>query len=121
MLVTPTNISSPVAWNAIVTHGGASDGFAIQWTAPSPAQDLAAGQSLSGFSFESIATPAQIGSFASLSPATPVETSLVYGGQPFSDAGFELVASNINTSCAGPFDHQSGCNRGGLCFDQRGR
>jgi hypothetical protein len=43
-------ISSPTSWNAVVNHGGSGDGFAIQWTALSSAQELADGQSLNGLS-----------------------------------------------------------------------
>jgi len=100
MPVSPTSISSPSGWNAIVTHGGAGDGFAIQWTASSPSQDLTAGHSLSGFSFDSTATPAQMtGSFTS---GLPVQTSFVYSGGPFSDGGFQFVATNGTTAVPEP-------------------
>ena len=102
MPVSPSNISSPAGWNAIVTHDGSSDGFAVQWTASSPAQDLAAGSSLTGFGFDSTATPAQMAGVASFDPTFPVETSFVYSGTPFSDAGFELVASNANVAVPEP-------------------
>ena len=96
MPVSPTNISSPAGWSAIVTHGGAGDGFAIQWTTSSAALDLTAGQSLSGFGFDSTATPAQMA--GNFSPGIPVETSFVYSGGPFSDAGFRFVATNAPTT-----------------------
>jgi hypothetical protein len=94
MSVAPTNLSSPALWNATVTHGAPTDGFAIQWVTISTGADLAAGQLLSGFSFNSTATPAQMAGFAINHPTIPVETTFVYSGAPFSDAGFQFVASN---------------------------
>ena len=102
MPVSPTNITSPASWNPIVTNGGAADGFAIQWTASSAAADLAAGQSLSGFSFDSTATPAQMAGLSSFHPGEPVETSFVYSGVPFSDAGFQFVATNAGSAVPEP-------------------
>ena len=55
----PTNVLSPTGWTDAITHSGSSDGYAIQWTATSSASDLAAGNSLLGFSFD---TRANVGS-----------------------------------------------------------
>src|SRR5579871_5258960 len=60
MPVSPTNVTSPAGWGDVITNGGPSNGFAIQWTANSTASDLAAGNSLSGFIFDSTLTPAQL-------------------------------------------------------------
>src|SRR5580693_10561485 len=49
MPVSPTSIVTPTGWQEVITSGGPSDGFAIQWIAKAPADDLAAGGSLSGF------------------------------------------------------------------------
>jgi hypothetical protein len=92
MPVGPTGIASPAGWRAIITTGGPSNGSAIQWTAQTPADDLAAGSSLSGFSFDSTLTLAQLESPSAGNPADPVATAVVYSGTPFSDAGFRLVA-----------------------------
>jgi hypothetical protein len=51
MPVSPTSIDSPAGWQQMITNGGPSGGFAIQWTADTPANDLAAGSSLGGLSF----------------------------------------------------------------------
>jgi hypothetical protein len=91
MPVSPTGITSPAGWHDIVTNGGPSNGFAIQWTALAPADDLGAGDSLAGFSFESSLTLAQLESPASGNPSDPVATSFVYSGAPFSDAGFQFT------------------------------
>jgi hypothetical protein len=84
MPVSPTGITSPAGWQAIITTGGPSNGSAIQWTAQAPADDLAAGSSLSGFSFDSTLTLAQLESPSAGSPADPVATAFVYSGAPFS-------------------------------------
>jgi hypothetical protein len=97
MPVSPTGITSPAGWQAIITTGGPSNGSAIQWTAQAPADDLAAGSSLSGFSFDSTLTLAQLESPSAGSPADPVATAFVYSGAPFSDAGFQLVAQPAAT------------------------
>lgn len=102
MPVAPTNISSPALWNATVTHGAPTDGFAIQWVTISTGANLAAGQALSGFSFNSSATSAQMAGFASNHPTIPVETTFIYSGAPFSDAGFQFVASNANAAVPEP-------------------
>jgi hypothetical protein len=93
MPVSPTSITSPAGWQDFVTSGGPSSGFAIQWTAMTPASDLTAGHTLSGFSFDSSLTLAQLESDASGSPSDPVDTAFVYSGGPFSDAGLKIVAT----------------------------
>jgi hypothetical protein len=91
----PLNITSPAGWQDIITHGSASDGYAIQWKATSAASDLAAGSSLSGFGFDSADTPTQLQGNSPFFPTFPVGTSFVYSGTPFSDAGFQFVAATV--------------------------
>jgi hypothetical protein len=91
MSVKPTGITSAAGWQDVVTQGGPSGGYAIQWTAVAPADDLTAGNSLAGFGFESSLTLAQLESPSSGHPSDPVATAFVYGGAPFSDAGFKLT------------------------------
>jgi hypothetical protein len=99
MPVSPTGIASPAGWQGIVTSGGPSDGFAIQWTATSPANNLMAGNTLSGFSFDSSLTLAQLESPAAGNASDWVSTSFVYSGAPFSDNGFQLTPT---TAAAAP-------------------
>jgi hypothetical protein len=88
MSVAPTNVTSPAGWTSNITHGGSSDGYAIQWTAISPADDLVLGNSLSGFSFDSTLSASQLTIDDSpLYPTMPVGTSYTYTGSPFSSAG----------------------------------
>jgi PEP-CTERM motif len=93
----PTDITSPAGWQDMVTNGGPSGGFAIQWTAKTPANDLAAGNTLLGFSFDSSLTLAQLEKDSSGHPTDPVDTAFVYSGEPFSDAGFQLTAHAVAT------------------------
>jgi hypothetical protein len=91
MSATPTNLTSPAGWTDDLTTG---PGTAIQWLAGSSL--LSAGGSLTGFSFESTETPAQLASFAAPPNQTfPVTTSFVYSGAPFSDGGYQFVSSVV--------------------------
>jgi hypothetical protein len=102
MPVSPTGITSPGGWQDMVTHGGPSNGFAIQWTAKTPANDLAAGSSLTGFSFDSSLTSAQLESPSTGHPSDPVATAFVYRGAPFSDPGFQLTAAQPGATTPEP-------------------
>jgi len=87
----PTNIVAPAGWTAVVTNSSATDGYAIQYKANTPASDLQSGASLSGFDFTSTETPVQLSGNSSFFP-TPQTASFVYSGAPFSDAGFQFTA-----------------------------
>ena len=86
MSVTPTGIVSPAGWSDTVTNGGG----AIRWTNSTP---LAAGSSVSGFEFDSTLTPTQLEAASTSIPTDPVDTFFIYSGAPFSDAGFQGVAT----------------------------
>jgi hypothetical protein len=90
MPTAPASIDSATGWTALTTHGSAADGFAIQWKAGAGAL-LAPGQSLSGFSFDSATSPQQMMGDSPFFPGTPVTTTFVYEGAPFSDAGVEFT------------------------------
>jgi hypothetical protein len=76
----PISVTPPTGWADRVTHGGATDGFAIQFvTSTDP---LAPGQSLD-FMFKSADTPAQIAGNSPFYPTIPAETSFVFQGAPF--------------------------------------
>ena len=101
LATSPTGISDPTDWQHSVTHGGANDGYAIQWTATSGSNDLASLGTLTGFSFDSTAAPAAMFGNSVFFPGTPVTTSFVYSGAPFSDGGFELTATQASCFRAG--------------------
>ena len=86
---TPTSIDSPTGWTDKTTNSGK----AIQWTTSTP---LAAGDSLSGFSFDSTETPAQfLLDFTGTGTGSgdPVTTSTIYAGAPLSGTADEFVAT----------------------------
>ena len=94
LATSPISETTPAGWTSppSITHGGSTDGYAIQWVATTP---LTPGQSLSGFSFTTADAPASVSGNSAFYPATPTETSFVYSGAPFSDAGFQFVAQNV--------------------------
>lgn len=104
MPVRPTNIVSAAGWQDMVTSGGPSNGFAIQWTATSPANSLPAGSSASGLSFDSTLTLAQLEAPAAGTPSDPVFTSFIYSGAPFSDAGVQITPTVAVSSTPEPSD-----------------
>lgn len=86
---TPTNIDSPTGWTDKTTNSGK----AIQWTTASP---LAAGDSLSGFSFDSTETPAQLQldfTGTGVGSGDPVTTCYIYAGAPLVGTGDQFVAT----------------------------
>jgi hypothetical protein len=91
MGTSPTDIVSPTNWTSNITHGGSTDGYAIQWVASSP---LAAGSSLD-FSFESTQTPSELAGDSPFYTTTPEATAFVYGGAPFSDAGDQFIVQSV--------------------------
>ena len=71
---TPTSASAPAGWTATVSANS------VQYVA-NPGNDIAAGQTLSGFSYTATFTPAQ------LAAAPNSGRSVAYSGGLFSDAG----------------------------------
>lgn len=89
MKSSPT-VTPPAGWSAAnITHGGASDGYAIQWIASTP---LTPGNSQT-FTFESPDNFATMTGDSFYYPSTPVGTSFIYSGGPFSDGGDEFVVA----------------------------
>jgi hypothetical protein len=89
----PTSITAPAGWTDAITNEGASDGFAIQWRASSPSSDLEPAGALTEFSFVSSDPPSSVLGDSIFYPGTPVTTFFVYSGAPFSDSGFQGVAT----------------------------
>ena len=88
----PISVSPPAGWTANITNMGAGDGFAIQFVANSPANDVQPGSSLN-FSFTTADSPASINGNSVFFPGTPVGTAFVYPQGPFSDAGHQFVVT----------------------------
>jgi hypothetical protein len=91
MTTSPTNVLTPANWIEIIMHGGSNDGYSIQFVNGSG--PLTPGNTLGGFQFDSTMTPAQMAGKSIFFPTTQVPTSYVYSGGPFSDAGFQFIAS----------------------------
>jgi len=76
----PISVTPPTGWADQVTHGGAGDGYAIQFvTSTTP---LGPGDSLN-FKFTSADSPAQLAANSPFYTGFPALTSFVYQGQPF--------------------------------------
>lgn len=103
MAAVPTDITNPAGWSSVITSGGPSSGNAIQWRAGA-GDDLAAGDSLGGFSFESTLSPAQLAAHAIGSPGFAVDSAVIYSRAPFSDAGFDLQATPASATAPEPAD-----------------
>ena len=91
----PTNITNPSGWVDKTTNGNA----AIQWT--TTLMPLTAGQSLTGFSFESTETPGQLllnYTGTGTGAGDPVTTSFVYIAAPLNDPGYQLAAQPAATT-----------------------
>ncbi len=71
----PTSASAPAGWTATISSDS------VQFVASSAANDITAGQSLSGFNYQATFTPAQ------LAAAPNSGRSDAYSGGLFSDAG----------------------------------
>src|SRR3954469_7823074 len=86
----PTSVTPPPGWPDNITNMGPGDGFAIQFLANSPANDVQPGSS-SRFSFTSADSPTSVSGNSAFFPGTPVGTSFVSPQGPFSDAGHQFV------------------------------
>ena len=89
----PTNATAPAGWTDNIFPNPATGGNSIRWVTSTDL--LAAGQSLSGFSFDSTETPAQLlGTFPSgIGAGDAVTTAFVYEAAPFGDPGHQFVAT----------------------------
>lgn len=97
-LATPP-ISAPVGWTASApTHGGAGDGYGIQFTANSTASYIQPGATLTGFQFDSNDSPAAVSGNSPFYPTFAATTSVIYSGGLFSDAGTQIVVAPEPTS-----------------------
>ncbi len=96
LATSPLSVTPPTGWTDSVTNGGTSDGYAIEFLASAPADDVQPGSSLN-FSFKSADTPTSVNGDSMFYPGTPVETSYVYPGAPFSDSGHPFVVTAAAT------------------------
>jgi len=79
----PTGAAAPAGWTATIS------GDSIQFVANSPANDIQAGSSLAGFSYQAAFSPAQ------LAAAANSGVSVAYSGGLFSDAGDTFTVETV--------------------------
>ncbi len=104
----PISVTDPTGWKDVVTHGGSTDGYAIQFDALTSASSLSPGGSLT-FSFVSPDTPAELAGDSKFYTSFPVQTSFVYSQGPFQGDGHEFVVNGRvgpRTVLAGPRGHR---------------
>ncbi len=93
----PTDLTSPSGWAETLKPAVAGK-VGIQWTSTIPADDLDSGMTLTGFSFESTETPAELLlDFGGTGPdaGDRVTTSTVYAGAPLVGTGDSFVATPV--------------------------
>jgi hypothetical protein len=95
----PTNVQAPANWQFQVTETTPQGGFGIQYVAMN-SDFLTAGQSLSGFTFDSAETPTQLFSPSSFFQNQIETTSAAYTQGPFSDTTqggdvFEVTPASV--------------------------
>jgi hypothetical protein len=88
----PTGITTPTGWTDAVTHGGATDGYAIMFVAGT-GDALAPGSSLSGFGFTSADTPGELAGNSVFYPTFRDTTAFAYIGKAFGDPGQQFVVT----------------------------
>lgn len=82
------SITSPAGWTFTATNAGAG----IRWVTTGSL--LASGSSLSGFSFSSTETPAQLAAISTMNGQTdPGSVFYVYEGAPLTTAAYQSVAT----------------------------
>ncbi len=83
---TPTGVQTPGGWTDVLTNAD----HAIQWKTTSAL--LSPGQSLTGFIFNSTASPAALLGAVPAGPGAgdPITASFVYIAAPLADPGFQL-------------------------------
>jgi hypothetical protein len=96
----PISITPPAGWTDSITHSGASDGYAILYSANSSAYDVQPGSALD-FNFTSADAPASVNGDSKYYPGTAVGTSVVYPTIPFSDGGHQFVVT-LAPTVSGP-------------------
>ena len=87
MNTAPVNVTNPAGWMDVVTNGGTTDSFAIQFDSTTAANDLAPGASAT-FSFVSATTPAQLMGNSPFHSGSPELDSFVYSQGPLMGDGF---------------------------------
>lgn len=89
----PTSVQPPTGWTDTITHNTfGADGYALEFIASSAL--INPGSSLA-FKFSSPDSPAALAGNSPFYLTTPVGTSFLYGGTPFSGASAEIVVQPV--------------------------
>jgi hypothetical protein len=91
MNTAPISVTNPSGWKDVVTNGGTSDGFAIQFDSTTAANDLAPGASAT-FSFVSATTPAELAGTSPFHAGDQELISFVYSQGPLQGDGQQILA-----------------------------
>jgi hypothetical protein len=95
MMDPPSSVTNPTGWKDVITHGGSTDGYAIQFDALTASSFLAPGGTLS-FSFVSPDSPAELAGNSKFFTSFPVLTSFVYSQGPLKGDGHEFVVNGAS-------------------------
>jgi hypothetical protein len=99
----PSDFTEPTGWAAHLTDGppppAGSDGYSIQFVASSNL--LEPGQTAT-FGFTSSDSPTTLAGDSAIHSPTPILTSFIYSGAPFSDSGFQFVVTPAGASVPEP-------------------
>jgi hypothetical protein len=91
----PTNLTPPTGWTATITNGPPpTDGYSIQFVASNPSFNMLPQSSLA-FSFNSTDLPTTLAGISTIHPPTPVSTSAIYSGVPFSGPSITIELESI--------------------------
>jgi hypothetical protein len=89
----PNSFVAPTGWVATKTDGPPpTDGYSIQYKESNTSFALTPGNSLL-FKFTSADSPSTLAGLSTIHAPTPIGTSTIYGGAPFSDAGDRIVVT----------------------------
>jgi uncharacterized protein YjdB len=92
LATSPLSVTPPTGWSDQITHGGASDGYAIEFTTANSLYYVQPGHSMT-FAFKSADAPSSVEGNSVFYSQTPVGTSYVYPTTPFSDSGHLFVVA----------------------------
>lgn len=88
----PASVQPPTGWTDNIIHIGAGDGYSIRFTTSTT--PVTPGSSLD-FKFTSTDTPAALAGDSPYYPTTPVGTSFLYSGAPFSGVSQQFLVQPV--------------------------
>jgi hypothetical protein len=89
----PTNVQSPAGWNGAGLNDSIYGGYSAEWTTTT--SPLAAGSSLSGFTFDSTDSPTVMSNLSPVFGAYRSDVSWVYIGPSQGDPGLRIQPTQL--------------------------